>query len=133
TTLFRSELRELHTQLSKELAAAQIDNGRVTELRDEIARKQAAVTAARIDQRARRAAILTPEQRQEMAERGARMAERGARMAGRAGRMSARARGQRGQAMRQRGQMMQQRGNAELRQRIEKLERELEELRKKIG
>lgn len=129
----RAELRELHTRLSKELAAAQIDNGRVNELRDEIARKQAAVTAARIDQRARRAAILTPEQRQAMAERGARMAERGARMGQRAGRMPARARGQRGQAMRQRGQMMQQRGNAELRQRIEKLERELEELRKKIG
>lgn len=122
----RAELRELHTQLSKELAAAQINSGRVNELRDEIARKQAAVTAARIDQRARVAALLTPEQRQAMAERGARMAGRG-------GRMSARARGQRGQMLRQRGQMMQQRGNAELRQRIEKLERELEALRKKIG
>ena len=137
----RAELRALHTQLTKELAAAQINSGRVNELRDEIARKQAAVTAAQIDQRARMAALLTPEQRQAMGERGARMGER-------AGRMAARARGARGQVMRQRGQAMRQRGEAirqrglmrqqrangvQLRQRIEKLERELEELRKKIG
>lgn len=127
----RKDLRELHTQLSKELSAAQINSGRVNELRDEIARKQAAVTAARIDQRARVAALLTPEQRQAMGERGARKADRG-------GRMSARergARGARGQLMRQHGRMLrQQRGNVgQLRQRIEKLERELEELRKKIG
>ena len=113
----RTELRELHTQLSTELSAAQINSGRVNELRDEIARKQAAVTAARIDQRARVAALLTPEQRQAMGERGMRGAP-----------------GARGQMMQRRGQMRQQRDNrAQLRQRIEKLERELEELRKKIG
>ena len=134
----RTELRTLHTQLSKELSAAQINSGRVNDLRDEIARKQAAVTAARIDQRARMAALLTPEQRQARGERTARMGERGMRGAPRARGQMMQRRGQamqrRGQMMQQRGQMRQQRDNsAQLRQRIEKLERELEELRKKIG
>ena len=128
----RKELRELHTQLAKELSAAQINNGRVNELKGQITQKQAAVTAARIDQRAKVAALLTPEQRQAMGERAGRMQ--------RAPRGMANARGMRGAQGMRGGQvgrgrmMMRQRGNdAQLRQRIEKLERELEELRKKIG
>lgn len=142
----RKELRELHTQLAKELSAAQINNGRVNELKGQIAQKQSAAAAARIDQRAKIAALLTPEQRQAMGDRAGRMLERGPREG-----MSARgprgmrgaqgmrgARGMRGQGMRGPqgpGMMRGARGgnDAQLRQRIEKLERELEELRKKIG
>lgn len=118
----RKELVELHAQLSKELSAAQIDTGRVTELKNQLAQKAAAQTAARIEQRAKVAALLTPEQRQAIGERGMRGAH-GAQM--RRG-----AAGARGQMMRRGGPG---RIDGQLRQRLEKLERELEELRKKIG
>lgn len=128
----RTDLRELHVELRKALSAAQIDSARVNELKGQIAQKQAAVTAARIDQRAKVAALLTPGQRQTMGERGERRLERGPRgkdgMRGRRG-----AAGMHGQMMRQRGGGSAGRNDAQLRQRIEKLERELEELRKKIG
>lgn len=136
----RKELVELHTQLSKELSAAQIDTGRVTEMKNQIAQKAAAQTAARIEQRAKVAALLTPEQRQAMGERGMRgfPGARGDRGVRRPGGM----RGAHGAQMRRgaagaRGQMMRRGGpgqiDGQLRQRLEKLERELEELRKKIG
>lgn len=145
----RKELRELHAQLAKELSAAQLNTGRVNELKNQIAQKQSAAAAARIDQRAKVAALLTPEQRQGMGRRDERMLERGPRE-----RMNARGpRGMRGPHS-MRGHVMPRhgmrrpmrpaggpgRGDAQLRQRIgtlerelETLERELEALRKKIG
>lgn len=124
----RRELRELNAELSKALSAASIDTGRVNELKTRIAQKQADVAAARIDHRARVAALLTPEQREAMGERVGRAMERGPR-------------GARGAAMRRdaergvvRGMMRRdQRDDARLRERIRQLEVQIEELRKKIG
>lgn len=130
----RRELRELNVELSKALSAATIDTGRVNDLKTRIAQKQADVAAARIEHRARVAALLTPEQRQAMGDRVGRAMERGPRgMRG--------ARGARGAAMRRdaergimRGMMRRdQRDDARLRERIRRLEAQIEELRKKIG
>ena len=141
----RRELRELHAQLSKELSAAQINSGRVNELKGQISQKQAAATSAQIDRRAKVASLLTPEQRQAMGERGARMLERGPRgPRGMRGAQGARGQAMRRQAMRghgmrgphrpgARGQMMRQRGgDADLREQVKRLEAQVEELRKKI-
>lgn len=98
----RKELRELHAQLAKELSAAQLNSGRVNDLKGRIAQKQSAVTAARIDQRAKVAALLTPEQRQAMGELDERMNARGPRgMRGAAGTRGMRGpQGMRGHGMR---------------------------------
>lgn len=106
----RAELRGLRRQLAQTLSSAQIDGARVDELKTQIAGRQAAAAASRIEHRAKVAALLTPDQRQAMGERGVR-----------------------GQVLRQRGQMRQRGNDAQLRQRIETLERQLEDLRKKIG
>src|SRR5687767_13248436 len=57
----RRELRELHAQLAKELSAATLNNGRINELRGAIVQKETALASARIDRRAKIAALLTPE------------------------------------------------------------------------
>ena len=138
----RRELRELHGQLGKALSAAELDNGRINELRGAIVQKETALSSARLERRATLAGILTPEQRQAFGERGiGRMAgpdagrgERRDRMRGQSARRGHnraavrmhRAPGARGQMMRQRG------GDADLREQVKRLEAQVEELRKKI-
>ena len=138
----RRELRELHVQLDNALSAAQLDNGKINELRGAIVQKETALASARIDRRAKLAGILTPEQRQAFGERGHRMSGRDGgrgdvrqRMRGQQGQrgvqMRRGARGQRGPVAR--GQMLRQRrGDAQLREQIKRLEAQVEELRKKI-
>src|SRR5688500_18690024 len=99
----RPELRELQTQLNKELSAANLDNARISQLRNAIVQKQTALASARIDQRAKIAAILTPEQRQAFGERGL------SRMTGRDGGRSEMRQRMRGQ-QRQRGQHARRQG-----------------------
>ena len=60
----RRELEDLHRQFNEALASAQIDNGKVTQLRNQIVQKETALAQQRLDREAKIASILTAEQRQ---------------------------------------------------------------------
>lgn len=129
------ELRDLRTQLNKELAATELNTGRIAELKSSILQKEAAQNAARLERRVRMAGILTPEQRQAFGARtermgrgdGDRMARAPRGMRGGHGMRGERgARGVRGE--REPGM----RTDARLRAEVRRLERRLEALRRQI-
>jgi Spy/CpxP family protein refolding chaperone len=66
----RRELGDLHRQLNETLSAAQIDNGKVTQLRSAIVQRETALAQQRVDRLAKIASVLTAEQRQSLGGRG---------------------------------------------------------------
>jgi Spy/CpxP family protein refolding chaperone len=66
----RRELGDLHRQLDEALTSAQIDNGKVNNLRSSIVQKETALAQARVDRLSKLASVLTAEQRQAFRGRG---------------------------------------------------------------
>lgn len=109
----RRELGDLHRQLNEALTSAQIDNGKVSQLRAAIVQRETALAQQRVDRLAKIASMLTAEQRQALRGRGIGAAF-GPGRAGGAGRggVMAGPGGQRGMVGRQRGMAPGQRGMA---------------------
>lgn len=66
----RRELGDLHRQLNEALSGAQIDNGKVNQLRTAIVQRETALAQQRVDRLAKIASVLTAEQRQALGGRG---------------------------------------------------------------
>lgn len=145
----RRELGDLNRQLDEALAAAQLDNGRINNLRNSIVQKETALAQARVDRLSKLASILTAEQRQAFRGRGigqmfgpagaGRGGPRGAMRGGQRGVMGGRPGGMmmgRGLVARRPGgavrQPRDQRDDLRLRAEIRRLEAQIEALRRRI-
>ena len=137
----RRELGDLHRQLNDALTAAQIDSGKVNQLRSAIVQRETALSQQRVDRLARLASLLTAEQRASLRGRGiGELFGPG----GPGGRGGARGEGigprlRRGGELPLRGRMLQRQplreraDDARLRGEIRRLEARLEALRRRIG
>lgn len=147
----RRELGDLRRQLNEALTAAQIDNGKVNQLRSAIVQRETALAQQRVDRLAKAASVLTAEQRQSLGGRGlGEMFGPGAQGGGRGGAMAGQrgpggpggamgqgiGRGQRGGGMQMRGRMLpmlrERAGDARLRAEIRRLEVQIQALRRRI-
>ncbi|HUF22502.1 MAG TPA: periplasmic heavy metal sensor [Vicinamibacterales bacterium] len=142
TQTARRELGDLNRQLNEHLSAAEIDAAKVNALRSAIVQKETALAQQRVDLLAKRASLLTAEQRQAMRGRGQTPGQGAGRMAGPGGRggavMQRRPGAQAGRGMQgQRGMIGGGRGmargeDARLRAELRRLEAQIEALRRRI-